>query len=38
MLQYSDERRQAVLAKLLPPHNLSPKEVSEQERISIATI
>jgi len=36
--QYSDERRQAVLAKLLPPHNLSPKEVAEQERISIATI
>lgn len=38
MPRYSEERRQAVVAKLLPPHNLSPHEVAGQEGISVATI
>lgn len=38
MKRYSEERKQAVLAKMLPPHNLSPKEVSQQEGISLATL
>ncbi|GED21624.1 hypothetical protein HHA01_06010 [Halomonas halmophila] len=38
MPRYSEERRQAVVAKLLPPHNLSAYEVAEQEGISVATV
>ena len=38
MPRYSEERRQAVVAKLLPPHNLTPHEVAEQEGISVATV
>jgi len=38
MPRYSEERRQAVVAKLLPPHNLSPQEVAEQEGISLGTV
>jgi len=38
MLRYSDERRQAVMAKLLPPYNQSVDEVAEQEGISSATV
>ncbi|MDN3520706.1 transposase [Halomonas ramblicola] len=38
MPRYSEERRQAVVAKLLPPHNLTAQEVAEQEGISVATI
>lgn len=38
MIRYSEQRREAVLAKLLPPYNLSPREVAEQEGISIPTI
>jgi transposase-like protein len=38
MPRYSEERRQAAVAKLLPPHHLSPKEVAEQENISLGTV
>ena len=38
MPSYTDERREAVVAKLLPPRNLSVSEVSDQEGISVATI
>ena len=30
MPRYSEERRQAVVTKLLPPHNLSPQVIAEQ--------
>ena len=38
MPRYSKERRQAVVAKLLPPHNLSPQVIAEQEGISLGTV
>lgn len=38
MPRYSEERRQAVVAKLLPPHNLSPRVIAEQEEILLATV
>ncbi|WP_156500090.1 helix-turn-helix domain-containing protein [Ectothiorhodospira sp. BSL-9] len=38
MPRYPDERREAAVAKLLPPYNLSPREVAEQEGVSIATV
>lgn len=38
MARYSDERKQAVVAKLLPPYNLSPQAVSEQEGIALGTL
>ena len=38
MSRYSDERRMAVVDKLLPPYNLSVAEVASQENISTATI
>ena len=38
MPSYADERREAVVAKLLPPRILSVSEVSRQEGISVATI
>ena len=38
MPRYSEERRPAVVAKLLPPNNLSGIEAAEQEGISVATI
>ena len=38
MPRYSDERRQAVVAKLLPPYNQSIEEVARQEGISSATV
>jgi transposase-like protein len=38
MPRYAEERRQAVVAKLLPPLNMTPQEVSEQEGISLPTI
>jgi hypothetical protein len=38
MPRYSEERRQAVVAKLLPPHNLSPQVITEQEGISLGTV
>lgn len=38
MPRYSDERKEAVLAKLLPPHSLTVKQVAERENISEPTI
>lgn len=38
MPSYSNERREAVVAKLLPPSNLSVREVSKQEGISEPTV
>ena len=38
MARYSEERKQAIVAKLLPPYNLTPKEVSEQEGASLASL
>lgn len=38
MSRYSEERRQAVVAKLLPPYQLSAYEVAKQEGISVATV
>lgn len=37
-MKYSDERREAILAKLLPPHNQTVSEVAELEGISAATL
>ena len=37
-MKYSNERRQAVLAKLCPPHNRSIREVAAEEGISEATL
>ena len=34
MTRYSEERKVTVLDKLLPPHNLTVREVSQQEGIS----
>lgn len=38
MPRYSEERRRAVVAKLLPPQSLSPQAVAEQEGLSLATV
>ena len=38
MPSYSDERREAVVAKLLPPRSLPVREVAQQEGISAATV
>jgi transposase-like protein len=38
MPRYSDERRQAVVAKLLPPYNQSVEDVAREEGISSATV
>jgi transposase-like protein len=38
MPRYSPERKEALLKKLLPPHNLSVAEVARQEGISDATL
>ncbi|MGK2913730.1 MAG: helix-turn-helix domain-containing protein [Porticoccaceae bacterium] len=38
MPRYADERREAVVAKLLPPRNLSVSEVAAQAGISVATV
>ena len=35
---YSLERRNAVLKKFLPPHNLTVQEVSEQEGVAVSTL
>lgn len=37
-MKYSTERKQAVLAKLCPPHNRSIREVAAEEGISEATL
>ena len=38
MSHYSPERKEAVLKKLLPPHNRTVTEVSAQEGIATATL
>jgi len=37
-MKYSDERREAILKKLLPPHNRTVEEVAKEEGISAATL
>ena len=37
-MRYSEERKEAVLAKLLPPHNRTIAELAEEEVISTATL
>ncbi len=37
-MKYSDERREAILKKLLPPHNRTVAEVAQEEGISAATL
>jgi len=38
MQSYSKERREAVVAKLLPPNNLNPRAVAQQEKIAPSTL
>jgi len=38
MPRYGEERKEAVLAKLLPPHCLTVQQVAERENISEPTI
>lgn len=37
-MKYPEERREAVLRKLLPPHNRTIKSLAEEEGISVATL
>lgn len=37
-MKYPRERKQAVIAKMLPPHNTSIAELAQREKISIATL
>ena len=37
-MRYSQERKQAVLAKLAPPHQRTVKDVAAEEGISLATL
>lgn len=37
-MKYPPERKQAVIAKMLPPHNKSIAELARQERISVPTL
>lgn len=37
-MKYSNERREATLKKLLPPHNRTVAEVAKEEGISVATL
>ncbi len=37
-MRYSPERKEAVLRKMMPPHNRSIKKLSEEEGISEATL
>ena len=37
-MKYSDERREAVLQKLLPPHNRTVASLAEEEGVSAATL
>ena len=38
MAQYSQERKEAILKKLLPPHSMTVAEVAESEGISSKTL
>jgi hypothetical protein len=35
MVHYSDERKEAILSKLLPPYNLSVYELAREEGIGV---
>ena len=37
-MRYSNERREAILKKLLPPHSRTVAEVADEEGISAATL
>jgi transposase-like protein len=37
-MKYPDERKQAVIAKMMPPHNKSIAQLAEEERICTATL
>ena len=37
-MRYSPERKEAVLRKMMPPHNRSIKKLSQEEGISEATL
>ena len=37
-MQYPDERKEAVLAKMMPPHNRTVADVAKEEGISTATL
>lgn len=37
-MQYSQERKEAVLAKMMPPHNRTVADVAKEEGISTATL
>jgi transposase-like protein len=38
VVRYSEERKAAVLAKLMPPHNRSIQDVAREEGISVASL
>lgn len=38
MTRYSEERKEAVLSKMLPPYNMSMAEISREEGISVQTL
>ena len=38
MARYSQERKEAILKKLLPPHNLTVVEVAREEGIAVQTL
>ncbi|MDZ7854515.1 MAG: hypothetical protein U5L98_18240 [Halomonas sp.] len=38
MPRYSEERREAVVTKLLPPHKLTLQASAEQEGLSLGTV
>ena len=38
MARYSEERKESVLKKLLPPHNMTVAELSRREHISVQTL
>ena len=37
-MRYSPERKEAVLRKMMPPHNRSVRELAREEGISEATL
>ena len=37
-MKYPEERKQAVIAKMMPPHQKSLEALAEEERISVATL
>ena len=38
MARYSPERKEAILKKMAPPHNMTVAELASQEGISTATL